>query len=152
MTSKRLALSIPLAGMALTSVGCGDPIVADFAAVTAFDQALPFDAVYDYQGYTITATNIDISNMVVAEDLTTTVTNTGAYVVVDAQGVEVASGAINVVFNGTVTVVEKGAKYNIDFVDAADATNTIALTCDLADNVDLTCTDANALAWAFAAQ
>ena len=154
MTTKRLVLSIPVAGMALTSVGCGDPIVAEFAAVTAFDLALPYSGSYDNAGYTITLTDIDFTNMVVADDFTTSITNTGSYTVTDVNGVEVAAGDINTVFNGTVTVVEEGAKYTIAFVadDGQGGVINLDLDCDLVDDVDLNCTDANAAVWTFQAQ
>jgi hypothetical protein len=156
--NKRILYAIPTTGLALTSMGCGDPIVADAEAVTALDQALPYSGSYQYQyqgqNLTIDIANLDFANITINKDLTTTtLQESGTITITDDTGAQLYSGDIATAFDGAVTVVEKGAKYTIKFTekDPADVNNPliINLTCDLNNDVNLACTDDNALAWAF---
>jgi hypothetical protein len=126
---KRSMYAIPLATFGLSLSGCGDPIVATFNA-TAFDGE-PFPAV-DPE-YTVSF------SMTVAEDLTASVDYIIEYV--DPVATDYIAK-----FSGTVSVVEKGAKYDISFNFNDEL---VSLTCTMDEKINLSCEDAEGAVFAF---
>jgi hypothetical protein len=127
---KRSLYTIPLATLGLSLSGCGDPIVANFNA-TIFDDT-PFP--YGDAEYTVSAT------MSVAEDLTVVIEQSVDYV-------DPAATDYAVKYEGTVSVVEKGAKYDISLDIDGQA---FVLNCTMDADINLSCTDEDNAVFAFA--
>jgi hypothetical protein len=126
---KRALYAIPLATFGLSISGCGDPIVATFAATIFDDTPVP----YGDAEYTASA------SMIVAEDLTVIIAESIDYV-------DPAAPDYITKFDGTVSVVEKGAKYDISLnVDE----QVFVLTCNMDADVNLSCKDINGAAFNF---
>jgi hypothetical protein len=149
LTQKRAIYSISLTGFALTSIGCGDPIIADLKTVTVADLAIPTEVTYVDPATNITYVySYDAGDITIGEDLKTVLNVSYVATATDAAGVELQRYEENYVLNGVVTPVEVGAKYTIKFIDQADVTNIFDLTCTLTD-LDLDCVDQDATVWAF---
>ena len=149
LQTKRAIYSISLTSLALTSVGCGDPIVADFTPTTIADLAIPTNETYtDPATGNVYVYAYNAQDITINKDLTTVLNVSLEYTNTDAAGLIVLSESVNYIFNGVVTPVEVGTTYTIKFTDAIDATNVIDLSCTLND-IDLNCTDADAAVWAF---
>ena len=149
LQTKRAIFSISATGFALTSVGCGDPIVADFTPITIADIAIPTNETYtDPATGNVYTESYNAQDITINADLTTVLTVSYEYLITDAAGIVIQNYVENYVFNGVVTPVEVGATYTIKFTDAADATEVFNLDCTLSE-VDLNCTDEEGAAWAF---
>jgi hypothetical protein len=124
---KRASFVIPLSGLAL--VGCGDPIVGSWNVTEIEGRALPYTYAYtNANGAACTAT-LRVQ-MAVDEDLTLAVIYNYVYLCDDG----VQNPPAIETEAGTITVVDKKAKYNI-VVDGD------TLNCDMVDNVALNCID-----------
>jgi hypothetical protein len=124
---KRASFAIPLSSLAL--VGCGDPIVASWNAIEIEGLALPYTYAYT-NANGVACTSTLSAEMVVNEDLTLAVSSTYVYLCDDG----VQNPPSTETEAGTITVVDKKAKYDI-VVDGD------TLNCDMVDNVALNCTD-----------
>ena len=160
--SKRALYSIPLTGLALTSVGCpqepppppvDDAIVNTFTpnAVNGFVVPYLYAAVdINGDGSLVCDINYSATDLTIGADLTGAFTyNTAFSNCVDAAGAAATpppDEAVN--YAATVTIVTANTKYSIALAGGAVA---VALDCDLANGA-LDCTDANGTAWAFTAQ
>jgi hypothetical protein len=124
LTKKRAIYSISLTGFALTSVGCGDPIIADLKTITVADLAIPTEVTYVDPANNITYLyEYNAGDITIGKDLTTVLNISYAVTATDAAGLVIDSYEENYAFNGVVTPVEVGAKYTIKLTDQADAAN-----------------------------
>jgi hypothetical protein len=164
LMSKRIIYSIPLAGFALTSFGCGEeppPVIVDelvntFTVDTAAGLVLPqvipgIDINGDatlYCDYVISADDVTIAaDLTASETIRVTLDNCLLNGVADpASEVELYAYTYTV----AAVVVTLNAAYTITLTDAAGVTAFI-LDCTLAAGA-LDCIDDSGDAWAFTAQ
>ena len=163
--SKRAIYSIPLAGLALTSFGCGEdvppPEVDALASTLTTDvfagTAVPLiQAAYDVYG----DGTLICDNSTVVSDITFDDDLAGGVLNFNYDSINcVLNGVVDpasdfsaaITFNATVAVVTANTKYSIVVTDVADAANTFTLDCDLAAG-QLDCIDDGAAEWAFTQQ
>jgi hypothetical protein len=159
LNKTRAIYSISLVGFALTSAGCGDPIIddpivvdpiiADLTVITFADLAIPTVEIEVDPATNITYTyTYGVEDLTIGEDLKTVFDSSLVITETDAAGVEINRIEIKYAFDGVVTPVEVGANYTIKFTAQANAANIVDLTCTLAD-LNLDCTDQDNKVWAF---
>jgi hypothetical protein len=167
--SKRAIYSIPLAGLALTSVGCkGDEPPAEVDELkdanlttdTAFGAANPYSVTAYDLGAAVPGLVCDITVTVSDIDLTgydgvTTINGTTSNCTLNGTANATYDQSNDNLYDTTVVpaVAASAANvtYTINLVNQADATQTITLDCTRTAN-DVVCTDDNNAAWEFTAE
>jgi hypothetical protein len=145
---KHKLFSIPLMGMALTSVGCdnSDAITNTWQTDTAFSRANPFSGQnIDIGGGVICNVDVVFGDMIIDAELVGSLT----YDLTFSNCSDPArDNTYNYLYNVSAEIIEPNATYKIVLTDSVISDFTTTLDCQLV-NANLNCSDNGGQDWAF---